>query len=107
MTLGPLPLALLLLVAGLVSIPPEASAQPPARVPRVGYMAPPAGPIHVERAFLEGLREHGWVEGRNLTIEWRFAAGQDSRFAGFAADFVRQGVDVIRPRPTWMARSGQ
>jgi putative tryptophan/tyrosine transport system substrate-binding protein len=95
MTPGPFPLALLLMAAGLLFLPLRAPAQPPAKVARVGYMAPPAGPIHVEQAFLQGLREHGWIEGRNMTIEWRFAAGQDDRFAGFATDLIRQGADVI------------
>jgi putative tryptophan/tyrosine transport system substrate-binding protein len=95
MTPGPFPLALLLMAAGLLFLPLRAPAQPPPKVARVGYMAPPAGPIHVEQAFLQGLREHGWIEGRNMTIEWRFAAGQDDRFAGFATDLIRQGADVI------------
>lgn len=88
-------LALLLLVAGLVSLPVGAPAQPPARTARVAFMSPAPGRIHVEEAFVQGLREHGWIEGRNLTMEWRFAAGQTDRFAGFAADFVRLGGDVI------------
>jgi putative ABC transport system substrate-binding protein len=83
------------MAAALLCLPVGAPAQPPAKLARVGYMAPPAGPIHVEQAFFQGLRERGWIEGRNLTIDWRFAAGQDDRFAGFATDLVRQGVDVI------------
>ncbi len=84
-----------ILLAALVSLLAAAPAQPSAKVARVGYMAPPAGPTHVEEAFLQGLREHGWSEGRNLTIEWRFTAGQDDRFAGFAMDLAHRGVDVI------------
>src|SRR5262245_2015786 len=97
---GRLPLALLTPVATLVfltfvAFPLPTLAQPPARTARIAFMSPAPARIHVEEAFLQGLREHGWIEGRNLTMEWRFAAGEDDRFAGFAADLVRRGVDVI------------
>ena len=87
--------ALLLLFAALGSLPVEVPAQPSARTARVAFMSPAPARIHVEEAFLEGLRQHGWIEGRNLTMEWRFAAGEDDRFAGFAADLLRRGVDII------------
>jgi putative ABC transport system substrate-binding protein len=53
-----------------------------ARSPRIG-------------AFLQGLRDLGWIEGRNLLFEWRFAEGQLKRLAELAADLARTGVDVI------------
>ena len=46
-------------------------------------------------AFLQGLRDLGWIEGRNLVFEWRFAEGQLKRLAELAADLARTGVDVI------------
>jgi putative ABC transport system substrate-binding protein len=46
-------------------------------------------------AFLERLRELGWIEGRNVSIEYRWAEGRSDRYADFAADFVRLKVDVI------------
>ncbi len=46
-------------------------------------------------AFLQGLRDLGWTEGRNLVIEWRFAEGQLTRLAELAVDLTRIGVDVI------------
>ena len=46
-------------------------------------------------AFLQGLRDLGWIEGRNLLFEWRFAEGQLRRLAELAADLARTGVDVI------------
>lgn len=95
MSLAPFRLALLLPIAGLVALPLVTPAQPPARMARVAFMSPAPGRIHVEAAFIQGLREHGWIDGRNLTMEWRFADGEDSRFASFASDLVRQGVDVI------------
>ena len=45
--------------------------------------------------FLQGLREHGWFEGRNLTVEWRFAVGGEAQLAEYAAELVRLQVDVI------------
>src|SRR4029079_8589283 len=46
-------------------------------------------------AFTERLRELGWVEGHNITIERRWAEGRSERFAGIAAEFVRLRVDAI------------
>src|SRR5262245_51066403 len=46
-------------------------------------------------AFVHRLRELGWIEGRNLTIEYRWADGRNERAAEFAAEFVRRKVDVI------------
>jgi putative ABC transport system substrate-binding protein len=46
-------------------------------------------------AFLQRLRELGWIEGRNLTVEYRWAEGNSDRAAEFAAEFVRLNVDVI------------
>jgi ABC transporter substrate binding protein len=46
-------------------------------------------------AFVQRMRDHGWIDGRNLTIEYRWAEGRSERFAEFAAEFVRLKVDVI------------
>jgi putative tryptophan/tyrosine transport system substrate-binding protein len=46
-------------------------------------------------AFVQRLREHGWIEGRSVTIEYRWAEGRNERFAEFAAEFVRLKVNVI------------
>jgi putative tryptophan/tyrosine transport system substrate-binding protein len=46
-------------------------------------------------AFVQRLREHGWIEGRTITIEYRWAEGREERFAQGAADLVRLKVDVI------------
>jgi putative tryptophan/tyrosine transport system substrate-binding protein len=45
--------------------------------------------------FVQRLRELGWIEGQNIATEYRFAEGQFERLAGFAAEFVRQKVDII------------
>jgi putative ABC transport system substrate-binding protein len=50
---------------------------------------------HEVDAFVQRLGELGWIEGRNIVIEYRWADGQFERLAGFAADFVQQKVDII------------
>jgi putative ABC transport system substrate-binding protein len=77
--------------------PLAARAQQAGKVWRVGFLsggAPAAvGPILA--GFPQGMRELGYVEGKDFTIEWRFAEGNYSRIPGFAAEFVRLQVDVI------------
>jgi putative tryptophan/tyrosine transport system substrate-binding protein len=46
-------------------------------------------------AFVQRLRELGWIDGRNIAIEYRWAEGSDERTAEFVAEFVRRNVDVI------------
>ena len=50
---------------------------------------------HYVAAFVQRLRELGWIEGRNVAIEYRWAEGRGERFAEIAAEFVRIKVDVI------------
>jgi putative ABC transport system substrate-binding protein len=68
------------------------------RVPRIGYLAAdpplPQGP-GFDAAFRQGLRENGYVEGKNIKIEWRYASGKLELLPAMAADLVRLGVDVI------------
>ena len=47
------------------------------------------------QAFLQGLRELGWIDGQNVTLEWRYGEGQSSRLAALAADLANIKVDVI------------
>jgi putative tryptophan/tyrosine transport system substrate-binding protein len=49
----------------------------------------------VEEAGLRRMRELGYVEGRNLVLEWRFSEGNNERFADLAAELVRLNVDLI------------
>ena len=74
-----------------------ASAQQPKKVPRIGYLIvafPSTSPPRTE-AFRQGLRELGYVEGKNIVIEYRYAEGKADRLAGLAAELVRLKVDVI------------
>lgn len=73
-------------------------AQAPAKkVPRIGVLSPwtpsDAAPWH--QAFRLGLRDLGWVEGKNISIEYRYAEGRHDRLPDLAADLVRLKVDVI------------
>ena len=70
-------------------------AQPPPRVWRVGVLASDSSSTRVYEGFRQGMRELGYVEGKNFRIEWRFADGRYERLPGLAADLVRLNVDVI------------
>jgi putative ABC transport system substrate-binding protein len=86
---------LLLLSASLGT----AAAQPAEKVPRVGYLNPGSSsdPVRQRRleALRQGLRERGYVEGRNIALEPRWAEGKYDRYPALAADLVRSKVDVI------------
>jgi len=72
-------------------------AQQPAKVPRIGFQldAPASSVTARTEAFREGLRELGYIEGKNIIIEWRSAEGKIERRSEIAAEFVRLKVDVI------------
>ena len=72
-------------------------AQQPKKVPRIGFLSgvsPSTISARVE-AFRQGLRELGYVEGKNIFIEWRFAEGKVDRLPALAGELVRLKVDVI------------
>ena len=74
-----------------------AKAQDQKKIPRIGILAGGSASSDSPRvqAFLRGLRELGWVEGRNLMIEYRYADGQLDRLNKLAAELVTNRVDVI------------
>src|SRR6266481_5756860 len=86
-----------------------AEAQQPKKVPRIGFLStvsPSTISARLE-AFRQGLRELGYVEGKNIFIEWRFAEGKADRLPGLAAELVRVKVDLIvttGPTPTRAAK---
>jgi putative ABC transport system substrate-binding protein len=86
----------LLLLSAFLGTP---AAQPPEKVPRVGYLnlGPQSDPVRQRwlEAFRVGLRELGYVEGQNIAIESRWADGKHDRLPVLAADLVRSKVDVI------------
>jgi putative tryptophan/tyrosine transport system substrate-binding protein len=84
------------LAGGLLAAPLAAEAQPAAKVARIGYLSGSlaAGP-HLREAFRQGLRDLGYVEGRNVVIEYRDAEGKVERLPALAAELVALKVDVI------------
>jgi putative tryptophan/tyrosine transport system substrate-binding protein len=88
----------LVLAAVILCVPPFAMAQGQAKVFRIGAVsagAPRSSPHWV--AFAQRLGELGYVEGRNVSIEFRSAEGRPERFSGLMSELVRLGVDVIVP----------
>jgi|RhiMetdeSRZDD1v2_1073273.scaffolds.fasta_scaffold64768_5 ABC-type uncharacterized transport system substrate-binding protein len=83
---------------GLMLVAPcTAEAQQRAKVNRLGFLSLLSGsdPFPPRGAFLQALRDLGWVEGRNITIEWRFANGIAERLPELAAQLVHLRVDLI------------
>ena len=86
------------LALNLVLLPVVAAAQQPGRVPRIGYLvlSPLVDPPSAERAaFLDGLKELGYVAGQNIIIEYRSAAWSRELLPDLAAELVELKVDVI------------
>jgi putative ABC transport system substrate-binding protein len=77
--------------------PLAARAQQPAKLPTIGYLgaSTPSFDSHRVGAFVQRLRERGWIEGRTVTIEYRWSEGRTERYPEIAAEFVRLKVDVI------------
>jgi putative ABC transport system substrate-binding protein len=72
-------------------------AQQPAKLPTIGFLgvSTSAAWIHWTAAFVQRLRELGWIEGRNVAIEYRWAEGRVERSAEIVAEFVHRKVDII------------
>jgi putative ABC transport system substrate-binding protein len=87
------------LVAGIAAAtqPLSARAQQPPKVPRIGFLGAGTSSVWSQwtAAFVQRLRELGWVDGRTVTIEYRWAEGRPERYSEIAAEFARLKVDVI------------
>jgi putative ABC transport system substrate-binding protein len=92
------------IAGGLLAAPLAAEAQPTGKVPRIALVfanAPLAditGPRPAQpnaRAFLEAMRELGWIDGQNITIERKSAEGRPDRYAGLAQELLRLKLDLI------------
>jgi putative tryptophan/tyrosine transport system substrate-binding protein len=87
-----LALGSILLAVGL-----PAQAQQPTKVARIGYLSPgdPVSRTYRTEAFRQGLKELGYIEGKNIAIEYRFAEARSERLPELAQDLVRLKVDII------------
>ena len=83
-------------LGGAAAMPLAAYAQQ-AQLPTIGVLGAgtPSGWAHWVAAFVQRLRELGWVEGRTVAMEVRWAEGRPERYTEIAAEFVRLRVDVI------------
>jgi ABC-type uncharacterized transport system substrate-binding protein len=86
-----------LLGGAAVGWPFAARAQQPGKLPTIGFLgaSTPANWSQWTAAFVQRLRELGWIDGRTVAIEYRWAEGRSERFAEIAAEFVRLKVDII------------
>jgi ABC-type uncharacterized transport system substrate-binding protein len=88
--------AFISLLGGAVAWPLAARAQHPGKLPTIGFLGADASAFSAwSTAFVAHLRELGWVENRNVAIEYRWSQGRTERYAEIAAEFVRLKVDVI------------
>src|SRR6266511_85131 len=98
------------LVVTLAMCGAVAQAQQPTKVPRIGYLNAGSSSSSISArldSFRQGLRELGYVEGKNIVIEYRYAEGKLDRVLALAAELVRLKVDVIvtaGPIPTRSAK---
>jgi len=86
---------LVLTGAVLFALGSIANAQQPAKMPRIGFLSSNTVPTSWREGFRQGLRDLGYVEGKNIFIEYRSAEGKPDRLPALAADLVRLKVDVI------------
>lgn len=103
--------ALIIAAGALLIAPHSIVAQQPPRVWRIGVITTRARPASLESDFLGAwiprLRELGYVEGRNFTVEWRFADGSNERLPDLAAELTRLKPDLILASGTPAARAMQ
>jgi putative ABC transport system substrate-binding protein len=87
----------ILIAMVLLAVAVIAEAQQPQKVPRIGFLATVSPSTISDRveAFRQGLRELGYVEGKNIVVEWRYAEGKLDRLPALAAELVRLKTDII------------
>jgi putative ABC transport system substrate-binding protein len=79
----------------VLAVPLAIEAQAAGKIPRIGILRQGSPPEPLVEVFRQGLRDLGYVEGQNLSIEYRWAEGREDRLPALAADLARLKVDVI------------
>jgi len=98
---------ILVLALGCLVAPRAAEAQQPTKVHRIGILRLGSAADGSPEALRQGLRELGYVEGRNLALEVRSAEGRVERLADLAAELVRLSVDLIVAHTTAGVRAAK
>jgi putative ABC transport system substrate-binding protein len=83
------------IVTGVTGFPPPAVADPPPHAARIGILNPQTASASMEEALRRGLAQLGYVEGKNLVLEWRRSAGAQDEIRALATDLVRAKIDLI------------
>jgi putative ABC transport system substrate-binding protein len=95
------------LALGFLAAPLAAEAQPPRKVPRIGFLWMGSPSEDALDAFRQGLREADYIEGHNIAIEHRSAADAVQRLPELAAELVRSGVDIVVTQGTPAAHAAK
>jgi putative ABC transport system substrate-binding protein len=83
------------IVLALTLVGARAEAQQPNNVPRIGYLRAERAPEVDIEGFRQGLREHGYVEGKNIVVEYRWANGNEERLRSLVSELIGLKVDLI------------
>jgi putative tryptophan/tyrosine transport system substrate-binding protein len=83
--------------AAHLAFPKRGRAQQPQKLPRIGWIwnGRSTGPPEVMTGFRQGLKEFGYIDGQNVTVDYRFTEGQPDRIAGLAAELIQLRPDVL------------
>ena len=100
-------IAILVLATLALTFAHPAHAQKTGKVYRIGYLSNSTRNGPIDKVFKQGLRDLGWVEGRNIVFEYRWAAGKRDRLPALAEELVRLKVDIIVSRAGFVVRAAK
>ncbi|MEX3985467.1 ABC transporter substrate-binding protein [Paraburkholderia sp. EG287A] len=98
---------LTVLVLGLSFLLPPSEAQQAAKIPRIGFLAPQGRSLPLFDAFRKGLANFGYIDGKNIVIEPRFAEGHYERFPEIISELVGRKIDVLAVTGAVTARAAK
>jgi putative ABC transport system substrate-binding protein len=98
---------LTLLILSLSFLLPPSEAQQAAKIPRVGFLAPQGRSLPLFDAFRQGLADLGYIDGKNIVIEPRFAEGHYDRFPEILSELVGLKIDVLAVTGAVTARAAK